>query len=96
MDIELPYYRSPNSSRFILDHKLIGPYTILERVGSRAYTLDLPPSIKLHPVFHILLLELPKPDSKPIPGHMQPSPLPVIIDNKEEWVHEEIVDSYCH
>jgi hypothetical protein len=67
-----------------LDYKLIGLYTILERVGSRAYKLDLPPSIKLHPVFHILLLEPAELDSKPIPGHIQPPPPPVIIDNEEE------------
>jgi hypothetical protein len=78
-----------------LDYKLIGPYTILEKVGSRAYTLDLPPSIQLHPVFHISLLEPAEPDSEPIPGHIQPPPLPVIIDNKDEWELEEVVDS-CH
>jgi hypothetical protein len=76
-----------------LDYKLIGPYTILERVGSRAYKLDLPPSIQLHPVFHISLLELAEPDSEPIPGHIQPPPPPVIIDNQEELELEEIVDS---
>jgi hypothetical protein len=76
-----------------LDYKLIGPYTILEKVGSRAYNLDLPPSIQLHPVFHISLLEPAEPDSEPIPGHIQPPPPPVIIDNEEEWELEEIVDS---
>jgi transposase InsO family protein len=77
-----------------LDYKSIGPYTVLERVGSRAYKLDLPPSIQLHQVFHISLLEPAEPDSEPIPGHIQPPPLPVIIDNEEEWEHEEIVDSH--
>jgi hypothetical protein len=76
-----------------LDYKLIGPYTILEKVGSRAYKLDLPPSIQLYPVFHISLLEPAKPNSKPIPEHIQLPPLPVIINNEEEWELEEIVDS---
>jgi hypothetical protein len=67
-----------------LDYKLIGPYTILGKVSSRAYMLDLPPSIQLYPVFYILLLELAKPNSKCILGHIQPPPLPVIINNKEE------------
>jgi hypothetical protein len=78
-----------------LDYKLIGPYTIIEKVGSRAYKLDLPPSIQLHPVFHISLLEPAGPDSEPSPGHIQPPPPPVIIDNEEEWELKEIVDS-CH
>jgi hypothetical protein len=79
-----------------LDYKRIGPYTILERVGSRAYKLDLPPSFKLNPVFHISLLELAEPDSEPIAGHIQPLPPPVIVDNKEDWELEEIVDSHHH
>jgi hypothetical protein len=54
-----------------LDYKRIAPYIILEKVGLRAYKLELPPSIKLHPVFHISLLEPAEPDSKPIPGHIQ-------------------------
>jgi hypothetical protein len=67
-----------------LDYKLIGPYIILEKVGSRAYKLELPTSVKLHPVFHISLLEPAETDSKPIPGHIQQTALPVIIDNEEE------------
>jgi hypothetical protein len=79
-----------------LDYKLIGPYTILERVGSRAYKLDLPPSVKIHSVFHISLLELAQPRNEPIPGHLQPPPPPIIIDDEEEWEVEEIVDSRYH
>jgi hypothetical protein len=79
-----------------LDYKLIGPYTIWEKVSSRAYKLDLPPSIKLHPVFHISQLEPAEPHREPILGHIQPPPVLVIIRNEEEWELEEIVDSCCH
>jgi hypothetical protein len=67
-----------------LNYKLIGPYTILVRVGSRAYKLDLPSSVKLHPVFHISLLELAEPHSEPILGYIQPPLPPVIIKNEDE------------
>jgi hypothetical protein len=79
-----------------LDYKLIGPYTILEKVSSRAYKLGLPPSIKLHPVFHILLLEPAEPHSERLLGHIQPPPPLVIIDDEEEWELAETVDSHHH
>jgi hypothetical protein len=79
-----------------LDYKLLGPYTILPRVGSRAYRLDIPLNINIHPVFHISLLEPSQPTSTTIPGHIQPPPLPIILDNKEDWEVEEIMDSRCH
>jgi len=78
-----------------LDYKQIRPYTILEKIGSRAYKLDLPPSIKIHPVFHISLLE-PTASSEPIPGHRQPSPPPIIIDEQQEWEIDKILDSRSH
>jgi hypothetical protein len=79
-----------------LDYKLLGPYTIIKRVGSPAYKLDLPPNVKIHPVFHISLLEPAQPTTKAIPRHIQPSPLPIILDDEERWEVEEVVDSRRH
>jgi hypothetical protein len=79
-----------------LDYRLIGPYTILEQIRSRAYKLDLPSGMRIHPVFHMSLLELAQPRNEPIPGYIQPPPPPIIIDDEEEWEVEEIVDSRYH
>jgi hypothetical protein len=52
--------------------------------------------VKIHPVFHILLLEPTTTGNIPIPGHLQPPPPPIIINNEEEWEVEEITDSHYY
>lgn len=74
-----------------LDWKKLGPYRVLERIGTQSYRLQLPTSMKIHPVFHVSLLEPHKSNS--IPGRVQPPPPPVIIDDQEEWEVDQILDS---
>ena len=73
-----------------LDYKRLGPFTIKAKVSSHAYELDLPESMKVHPVFHVSLLE--PAASDPFPGQVNAPPLPVIIDGEEEYAIEEILD----
>ena len=40
-----------------LEHKFLGPFKVLRPVGTQAYELELPKSWKIHPVFHVSLLE---------------------------------------
>ena len=38
---------------------MLGPFIVLERIGTQAYKLNLPSSIKrFYPIFYVLLLEL--------------------------------------
>ncbi|HEX8609391.1 MAG TPA: reverse transcriptase domain-containing protein [Pedobacter sp.] len=74
-----------------LDYKKLGKYEILERVGTHAYKLKLPPSMEIHPVFHVSLLE--PANSNPLKGQYQPPPPPTIVNNEKEYEVEEIFDS---
>ena len=74
-----------------LDHKLVGPYEVVESVGTHAYRLRFPPSIKRYPVVHVSEIEPASND--PLPGQRHSPPLPVVVDGEEEWEVEELVDS---
>ena len=73
---------------------MIGPFKVLQKVGYNAYKLELPPSMKIHNVFHSSLLWL-APDD-PLPGQQIPEPPPIVIDGQDEWEVDKILDSRRH
>ena len=74
-----------------LDYKRLGPFTIKKRLSSHAYELALPDTMKVHPVFHVSLLEPIVTD--PIPGQLAKPAPPVIVNGQEEHEVKEILDS---
>jgi hypothetical protein len=79
-----------------LEHKWMGPYKILERHSALAYRLELPTTMKIHPVMNID--KLCKWVKDEIPGREPARPEPVIVAPEgNEWEVEEIDDSrYFH
>ena len=72
-----------------LDWRYLGPVKIKKKIGRRAYELELPHSWKIHPVFHISLLEKVTKDN----FSRKPEPVPaVVIDDHEEWEVEGILN----
>ena len=63
----------------------VGPFKVLERIGSLAYRLDFPETMRIHNVFHISVLKRYHSD-----GRVQP-PLPEVIDDEPEWEIERIL-----
>lgn len=77
-----------------LDYRRLGPFPISEQINPIAYRLYLPESMKIHPVFHVSLLEPYK--NVNIPRRRQVPPLPMEVDNNEEFEVEEVLDSRGH
>ena len=60
-------------------------------MGSHAYRLMFPPSIKRHLVVHVSEIKPASDDT--LPGQIHPLPLPMVVDGEQEWEVEEVVDS---
>jgi hypothetical protein len=76
-----------------LSHRRLGPFEVLEAVGSHAYRLKLPRSLQLlHPVFPVVkLLQAPL---DPIPGRRpKPPPPPILVEGEQEYEVEAILNS---
>jgi hypothetical protein len=70
---------------------MYGPFEITEARGTRAYKLKLSDRWKIHPVFHVSLLEPYRTSNRP--GREQPPREPEEIDGDLEWEVEKIVKS---
>jgi hypothetical protein len=73
-----------------LSNNILGPLGV-KQINNVFFRLALPSSIKIHPVFHVFLLE---PYHKStIPGRTFLPPPPIEIDNNSEYEVEKILDS---
>ncbi|SOV09588.1 uncharacterized protein UDID_19016 [Ustilago sp. UG-2017a] len=63
-----------------LDYRHLGPFSVSEVISSHAYRLQLPPSMKIHNVFHVDRLE--PYVANTIPNRVQPPPPPCKVDHR--------------
>ena len=64
----------------------VGPFKVLQMVGCNAVKLELPPGMKIHPIFNVTLL-------KRYHGqHLLPNP--ISIDGNAEYKVEQILKHY--
>ena len=74
-----------------LEARFSGPFKIVSKVGSHAYRLELPPSMRNHPVFHVSKL---RPFSPPaFENQLEPPPPPIEVGPELEWEVNTILDS---
>jgi len=72
-----------------LTERFVGPYKIKGIVSSNAIELELPKSIKIHPVVNVSRVQLYKPQVK---GQKKTPLKPVIIEGEEEFEVEKILN----
>ena len=70
-----------------LDLKYYSPYEMIAPIGKQAYRLALPSSMKIHNVFHVLLVKLCNTKSK------TPPPPLIDVEGEKEYEVEEIFNS---
>jgi hypothetical protein len=68
-----------------LDHRMVGPFKIEEKMSDWNYRLALPKTMRIYPVFHISLLE----PSKGNPNDKEK--FEVAAENEKEYEVEEIL-----
>lgn len=89
--LDATHLRSDRPSKR-LDDRRFGPFKVIEKVGTRAFRLILPPSwSRIHPVFHTALLH---PYHPPVSSLQQqpPAPPPVLVGDHYELEVETILD----
>ena len=75
-----------------LDHRWAGPFKVLEKNSAVSYKVELPPEVRVHPVFHISVLKpYHEAANERFPNRNHARPPPVIIDEEEEYEIEGIL-----
>ena len=72
-----------------LDHKLLGPFKVIEKISDLVYRLDLPPTMEINNSFHISRLE---PFKEGHPDQPQQEMPPIFVKGERVYIPEKILD----
>ena len=74
-----------------LTERFVGPYKVKKIISSNTVELELPNTIKIHPVVNVSRIHR---YVGQVEGQKRGQPAPVIIDGEEEWEVEEILNKW--
>jgi len=72
-----------------LTERFVGPYKVKEIILSNAVKLELPSTVKIHPVVNVSRI---RQYVGQVEGQRKEQPAPVIIEGEEEWEVEQILN----
>jgi len=72
-----------------LTERFVGPYKVKEIISSNAVKLELPSTVKIHPVVNVSRIRR---YVEQVKGQKKEQLLPVIIEGEEEWEVERILN----
>ena len=88
--VRTDHIRTNRTARKLAEKK-IGPFPIISQPSAMSFSLQLPSTIRIHPVFHVSQLEPKFPNT--FDDRDQPPPPPLIVDGKPEYLIERVIDS---
>jgi hypothetical protein len=89
-DITVPANHNQKSKK--LQAQFIGPYTIVQECSPVSFRVELPPTVRIHDVFHVDRFRHYYPSPEALGPRAPPQPTPIIVDGEEEYEVEEILD----
>ena len=82
----------PKDSSSSLKPRFVGPYVIEKVLSSVAYKLELPETMRIHPIFHVSQLRRYLVPHQHFPERTRNPPPPLVINNENEYEVERIID----